>query len=425
MQVGREFEAERSPALAPPPGNLRFPMMDVARGIACLTVLIVHTYGGKISGVSGNLIDQLQIAVQVFFAISGFLLFRPYVLALARGERRPRTFEFLRRRGLRILPAYWVALTLTAAIFGARWVQGAFRGDWGHFYGFRQVYWNRDQFHGIGAAWTLCVEVTFYLLLPLLGVVMWRLARARDWQWAALAIVAFLFVLGPLVRFLNTYQLGWVSQVIQHSTYTLPGQANYFGAGMLLAVLSVALELGRALPRPVLRFAHAPTDAWSLALFLFVLAAIVGGFASPLAPPGVGLLSFRARFVLNDVIAWGLVFMLLMPAVFGTRPGGVPDRVLRWRPLATFGVISYGVYLWHVPIGSWLIHESALRHTTQWPIVLGWPVRIIVLLALASVAGALSYRFVELPFLRLKNARRRREPRDAGLSARRRARTAT
>src|SRR3954469_10210447 len=99
------------------------------------------------------------------------------------------------------------------------------------------------------------------------------------------------------------------------------------GGGMRLAVLGVALQLGHPLPRIVARFAHAPADAWSLALLLFVLAAIVGGFASPLAPPGVGVLSFRARFVLNDVIAFGLVFMLLMPAVFGTRAGDVADRV--------------------------------------------------------------------------------------------------
>jgi peptidoglycan/LPS O-acetylase OafA/YrhL len=408
MRAARELSAAQSPALAPPPGNLRFPMMDAVRGATCVTILIIHN-GAEPNGVVGNVLNQLQVCVQVFFAISGFLLFRPYLLALARGKRRPGTLEFLRRRALRILPGYWFALTATALIMGPTIVNGPFGHHWWRFYGFLQVYSEREHFMGIGPAWTLCVEVSFYLLLPILAFLMWRLARRGDWLRAALIVTALFSVLGPICRLLNTMQLGpGGNGFMTHVVYNLPGQANFFGVGMVLAILSVRLELGHALPARIRRFAEAPNDAWSLALFIFVLAGVIGSFATPLAPPGLGTLNFRTRFLANDALSTIFVFLLLMPTVFGVRRGDVAGRVLRWPPLVYFGVISYGVYLWHIPIGAWLLYHTSLVQTVYWQSDLGWVTRSVAVLALSAVVGTLSYRFVELPFLKLKTGRRRR-----------------
>jgi peptidoglycan/LPS O-acetylase OafA/YrhL len=353
--------------------------------------------------------------VQVFFAISAFLLFRPYLLALATGEPRPRTGDFFRRRALRILPGYWFALTVAALVFGATIVPGALGEHWWREYGLIQVYWQDQQFFGIPTAWSLCVEITFYLALPVFAALTWRLARRRSWRRAALLAITPLFVLGPFVRLLNTIHFGApYDQIVARITYTLPGQANYFAAGMLLALFSVELQLGRALPARVQRFVGSPGNAWSLALLFYVLAAIVGGLASPLAPPLVGPLDFRTRFVLNDLLALGFVLAILMPAIFGTRAGDVPGRVLRFRPLLFVGVISYGVYLWHAPIGTWLMGHTALGDTEHWPVAAGWAVRTAAVLLAGVVAGTLSYRFVELPFLRLKLPRGRNRPQRAG-----------
>jgi peptidoglycan/LPS O-acetylase OafA/YrhL len=70
--------------------------------------------------------------VGVFFALSGFLLYRPYLAARLAGRPQPSTRSFLRRRWLRILPAYWVALTVLAIWPG---LPGVFTGDWWRYYG--------------------------------------------------------------------------------------------------------------------------------------------------------------------------------------------------------------------------------------------------------------------------------------------------
>ena len=73
----------------------------------------------------------------VFFAISGFLLYRPWVAARAAGAPAPAAGRYARRRALRILPAYWVALTVLAVFPG---ITGVFTGDWWRYYLFLQAY---------------------------------------------------------------------------------------------------------------------------------------------------------------------------------------------------------------------------------------------------------------------------------------------
>ena len=73
----------------------------------------------------------------LFFAISGFLLYRPWVAARAHGRPLPHTARYARRRALRILPAYWFALTVLAIFPG---ITGAFTGDWWRYYFFLQLY---------------------------------------------------------------------------------------------------------------------------------------------------------------------------------------------------------------------------------------------------------------------------------------------
>src|SRR3954468_10008623 len=104
--------------LTAPPGHPRFPAFDGLRAIAALSVLVVHTAGDAGTmyqpGRGGALLAHLDVGVTIFFLISGFLLYRPF--AAARLSRRPR--PDLRRYGvarvLRIVPAYWLALTLLA-----------------------------------------------------------------------------------------------------------------------------------------------------------------------------------------------------------------------------------------------------------------------------------------------------------------------
>src|SRR6478672_9327108 len=64
-------------AVKPPPGNPRFPLVDGVRAIAALSVVLFHTVAP--SGWAGAFRQQFAVGVPVFFLVSGFLLYRPFV----------------------------------------------------------------------------------------------------------------------------------------------------------------------------------------------------------------------------------------------------------------------------------------------------------------------------------------------------------
>src|SRR3954471_4935232 len=100
--------------------------MDSLRAIAAISVLTVHIalpsglldpgYGGR------QFFGRLDVGVAIFFLISGFLLYRPFVRARAHGEPRPPTLAYLWRRALRIVPAYWLVLIVIALAFSLDYV---------------------------------------------------------------------------------------------------------------------------------------------------------------------------------------------------------------------------------------------------------------------------------------------------------------
>src|SRR5947209_19307560 len=103
------------PVVAPPPGNPRFPLVDGMRAIAALLVLVVHTSflsGADFGAWYGKYASRFDVGVPIFFAISGFLLYRPFVAAHLEGKAGPRVGDYAWRRFLRIVPAYWFALTV-------------------------------------------------------------------------------------------------------------------------------------------------------------------------------------------------------------------------------------------------------------------------------------------------------------------------
>jgi peptidoglycan/LPS O-acetylase OafA/YrhL len=85
----------------------------------------------------GDYTARLDIGVTVFFLISGFLLYRPFVLARFHEAQPVRGRDFARRRLLRIVPAYWLALTVLAIYPG---LVGIWTHDWWIYYGFLQIY---------------------------------------------------------------------------------------------------------------------------------------------------------------------------------------------------------------------------------------------------------------------------------------------
>lgn len=382
--------AHPSPALAPPPGNPRFELMDAVRGIASLAVVYAHSYDGlhqqatlNEHGYWDNLANTVGMAFQVFFAMSAFLLVRPYFAAWARGEAGPSARMFWRRRVLRIIPAYWVALTLTALLIPAA-APDVFSERWWLYYGLAQVYSTAHIYDGLAVVWSLSVEATFYLLVPLLALAM-RRAGARP-------VIYALLVLGLVVRVANSVDLGapW-NGMVNHIVYGLPGQASFFAVGLLLALWSVEGAPGwmRALSRR-------PGACWLGAAGVYLATAAVLSFANP-----VGGLDFRARFVGFHLATAVFVTLALVPAVWNTRAGYV-RTVLSWPALTFVGVVSYGLYLWHVPVEQWLLDTWLFELQDGWALAPRVALTLTLVLAGGMLAATVSYYAIELPFLRRK-----------------------
>ncbi|MFL5822925.1 MAG: acyltransferase family protein [Solirubrobacteraceae bacterium] len=328
--VASEAEA---PNLVPPPGNPRFPLFDALRAVAALSVFAGHTVTGVIAPSGHRTLFVWAVAladqgVVIFFLISGFLLYRPFLVARRNG-RPMRVGSYAKRRFLRIVPAYWAALTIFIA---AGFVSGVTTHNWWIFYGFGQIYSPNNIGSGIGAAWTLCIEVTFYAALPLFAFL-----AARLGAWVSMRVDVLMLVV--LAAASLAFRGHYGSFVQAEKVSTLAGTFFWFALGMGLAIASVALE-GRepapgqgGLPR------RWPVLSWGAAVLLFVA---VHEFE--VRALGLGL---PVRYVLIHVLYGLAALFVLMPGVFGVQEGGLVRRALGLRTLAWIGLISYAFYLYH------------------------------------------------------------------------------
>jgi peptidoglycan/LPS O-acetylase OafA/YrhL len=352
--------------------------MDGLRALAALAIFAYHIEylsGANQYGRFGTVTANLNIGVPVFFAISGFLLYRPFVAARRAGRVRPLR-AYARGRVLRIVPGYWVALTL-AALYPA--VPGVFTGDWWRFYGFGQIYSLRTVFEGLGVAWSLCVEVTFYLALPLYALAVRRLAARRGGIPAELALLVALAAAG--LFFQQRLQL-----------FTIVATFVWFVPGMALAVVDVALRERR---RAGLRLAWIP-----LGLAVSGYAAQCLLLSNPRYPTQpVSYAHQAAASVLSALVALALLTPICLPF----ERTGVALRALGSRPAAFLGRISYGIYLYHLVVLEAVfklgLSDVVAGRATVSYVVVGVPATLA--LATASWYG------VERPALSLKGRRRR------------------
>ncbi len=398
-----------SPAVAPPPGSPRFALFDSLRGIAVLFIVTYHVAavtGAINNGTAGDLIIVMgNQALLMFFAISGFLLYRPYVSARAKGRPLPNTLRYARRRVLRIVPAYWVALTVLAIFPG---IVGVFSHDWWRYYGFNQLYSHDTIGKGIPPAWSLSVEVTFYLALPVFALAVRRLRLGSGqgaWLRSEIVALGLVVVCGVSFQVLAARQV--ISDLVAQS---LLGQCAWLAVGMTLAVASVAVERSDRRPRVVKVVVEHSELCWIGAV------ASLAGLTALLHPGGLFGLIEQLRTkqpfptILGSIaLTASLLTLFLLPAVFGERAGGLPRRLLAWAPIAWIGLVSYGIYLWHLPIAHMLGLTSDRQHFSGTGLGLAdkighatTPILYVLTLAVTCAIAAASYYLVELPFLRRK-----------------------
>lgn len=379
-------------AVAPPPRHARFPLIDGVRAIAVLAVVAVHSaLGSSAVSIPGaeRVLVHLNVGVTIFFVISGFLLYRPFIAHRAGGPAAPRTAAYAKRRFLRIYPAYWAVLTILVIVPG---VTGVIDGHWWPMYALVHtlpIYHGREcvqvaQQCGLAQTWSLVVELTFYVALPIYALIIRRITRGltvRGWMRAELLVLAVLSALSVLLQFFVLYPSStWLGS-------TVAGYVWWFALGMGTAVVSVGVPTDERAPLPLRALLTHPGLAWLLALAAYVALCL----KLPQSP-----FLFQRDDELLAHLAFGLVAMLLVvPAVFCERRG-VPRRVLAHPVMAWLGLVSYGIFLWHYVIALKLGRDGA---------GLSFVGVLAGTLAISIGCAAASYYLIERPLLRLKYRR--------------------
>lgn len=386
------MSADVSPA--PPP---RLPTLDAIRAIGALAVVGTHVgfaTGAVFHGIWGGFLARLDVGVAIFFVLSGFLLFRPYAHAAAAGSRRPGTARYLWRRALRILPAYW--LVVIAGLTLVPQNRGATTQEWLRFLTLTQIY-QRDWLRiALVQTWSLATEAVFYILLPLIAIL------ALRGGWRPLRAVVILAIGSLAVT--GVWLAGMAAGVLSVTVHTnwFPSYAIWFGAGMVLATIHVALRTGTAIPswRSLDVLGRVPVTCWLIAAGLYAIATtpVTGPRDLSAFAPG----AFGAKLALY----LGVAVMVLIPAAFSPRPGvqlflgGVSGRWL--------GAVSYGLFLWHP-----MVIEAIYFVLNRQPFTGDTGTIFLLTLGCGLVVAAISYYVVELPIQRWGARWPRRVPDDS------------
>jgi peptidoglycan/LPS O-acetylase OafA/YrhL len=367
---------------ARPRTRARLGALDGLRGLAALGVLVLHvwmfSYGDLHRPPKGFLdlvAGELRLGVQLFFVLSGFLIYRPFVAAALDGERGPRLKRYVIRRAARILPAYWAALAGSFLLL--RHFDHPMQVDVGQlplFLLFAQNQFDETIKHLDPPMWTLAIEVSFYAALPLVGWLALRLGAHRGRQAALTALV----VAGGLLSTVLAVEHAWPRTL---STSLLPHLVE-FGAGMTAAVLLH----DRALSRPV-----------AARLLLAGIALII--INSVWHAKGLG--AQQPRSLVGDAPGIAGIALVLAGLVASTFRATALSR----GPAKWLGTVSYGVYLIHFPV------IVALRQSDHWPETFNR--QLLAVMAITLPAATVCWFVFERPAIRWAQRVTARTPRPA------------
>lgn len=345
-----------------PPLSGRIPSLDGLRAVAVLLVINGHLQGALDNPVWSAInrpIPTGDFGVLIFFVISGFLITTLLSRELDR-DGRIHFGAFFKRRSLRIMPAFYVYI---AVIVTVAWTTGIFEVTWSNALAAATYVLNYLPFNDswqLGHAWSLSIEEQFYLLWPV-TLALFGVKRA---MWVALAgIVGIPLIRIALLLYAPEHPLAAVDR-----THI---RADALLIGCLLALLwhrseSFRRRAGRAVNSPL------------------PLVALLWLPVSALARREWGQdWSFTVGYTV-DTLAVALLLTWLV-----SHPQGRVGRAFNGRVLTRIGVMSYSLYLWQQPF--------------LWDEITGVLANPAVRLACIFIAAELSLRFVERPFLRLKD----------------------
>ncbi|OBJ56334.1 acyltransferase [Mycobacterium sp. 1423905.2] len=344
------------------------------RAVAALLVVGTHaayTTGKYTHGYWGLVGARMEIGVPIFFVLSGFLLFRPWVKAAATGATPPSLSRYARHRVRRIMPAYVVTVLFAYVLYhfreagpnpGHSWL-GLIRN-----LTLTQIYTDgylgKYLHQGLTQMWSLAVEGSFYVLLPLLAYLLLVVLSRRQWRpRLVVAALAAMTLISP----------GWL--VLVHTDHLFPDGARlwlptylaWFLGGMLLAVLQamgVRCYAVVAIPLAVISY--------------FIASTPIAG-APTTSPASMSEALVKTCFY--AVIATLAVAPL---ALDGGEPNrGWYARALASRPMVWLGEISYEIFLIHLVTMEFTMVYVVRAHVYTGPMAYLFVATVVITVPLA------------------------------------------
>ncbi|MCW2809204.1 MAG: acyltransferase [Marmoricola sp.] len=373
------------PEGAPQHGRAR--ELEGYRGLVGLTIVAFHVIQYAAQGgaqLSGFLAALARFeTVDLLFVMSAYLLTLSYARAAINQTEARSAGQFLFRRAVRIVPLYWVGVTTVWALRNP-----TLPGDWvdlvEHLL-FVQVFDQERIFYTLGPAWSMSLEVIFYLLLVLLAPLAIRsCARITSGRRRGALLLAGTAVLAAVPWAWNSIAFLVAHVPFDNWPVYFGPQARFgaFAAGMALAVV-VALRDGRPMFSGI----------WPSVLRVTGLGVITVG--AVLSHPGSW-----GQVVFHDVAALGWL-LLLASTVLGA-PGQLWSKMLSWNVLTWLGLISYSTYMWHEPVMMLLEHIGLINRSAE-----GLPISIAIVVLFSVGVGWVSFHVIERPTSKLRMLRDR------------------
>jgi peptidoglycan/LPS O-acetylase OafA/YrhL len=305
------------------------------RAVAAILVVGTHaayTTGKYTHGYWGLVGSRMEIGVPIFFVLSGFLLFRPWVKSAATGGPPPSLSRYAWHRVRRIMPAYVITVLFAYVLYqfhdagpnpGHTWLGLVRNLTLTQIY--TDGYLGKYLHQGLTQMWSLAVEAAFYVVLPLLAYLLLVRICRRRWQPKP--------VLGALVA-MALISPAWLVLVhIDHwfpdgARLWLPTYLAWFLGGMMLTVLQrmgVRCYAFMAIPLAIICY--------------FIVSTPIAG-APTTSPATLGEALYKTCFY--AVIA----VLAVAPLALGNE--GLYSRLLASRPMVWLGEISYEIFLIHL-----------------------------------------------------------------------------
>ena len=329
--------------------------LDGLRGIAALLVLLEHTWW-RFSGSGAT-------GVWIFFALSGYLLSQPFISAPKRALNPGFVVQYIFRRLARILPMYFVTLVL---IFGVT--------DYSQLLLSHMLFLQAE-----GHLWTIPQEVFFYLVLPVLMVLIYFLVKLPHRLFLALfAGLTGLLLWNPDIIGIKLYG---------YSTYRAPF-LGWFLIGMLVAYANPA---GTYWQNRLTDKTREMLSWLGLGVTVLLLVASSSWLSELITGNQLLLpLEFKALFSITGAILMDLILCC---------PGTLLSRVFSFTPLRAIGIVGYSYYLLH-PLVIEAVMDVSVRYY-NYPLLHG---KLFIVSSIVTWLVCLfTYSLIERPFLLKKH----------------------